>query len=78
MVLRLASPLVGWTVGMDKSGFMDYVRGFWKRARYALPSMLLLWGFSCMWAICWCWEPAMVIVVGSLILMGVSVVASIA
>ena len=57
---------------------MDWVREFWKRARYALPSMLLLWGFTCMWVICWWWELAMVIVVGSLILIGLSIVASIA
>jgi len=47
-VMRPVSPLVGWAVGMVMVGFMDWVRGFWKRPRYALPNMLLLWGFSCM------------------------------
>ena len=55
--------------------FMFWVKGFWKRTVvYALPNMLRLWGLSCICTICgWC-ELAMVIVVGSLILIGVSMV----
>ena len=40
--LRPVSPLVGWGMGMGTSGLKVWVRGFWKRPRYALPSMLLV------------------------------------
>ena len=63
---------------MGNDEFKIWVRGFWKRPVYALPIMLRLCGLSCMWTICWWCEPTIVIVVGSLILIGVSVVVIIA
>ena len=60
------------------TGCKDWVWGFWKRPMYALPSMLLLCGFIWMWMICWCWDHAIVMVVGIRVLIGVSMVANIA
>ena len=50
------------------------MRGFWNRHAYAQPKMLQLCGLSCVCTICWWREPAIVIVVGSWILIGVSMV----
>ncbi len=76
--LRLVSPLVWCTLGMVTVGRMDWVWGFWKMPMYALPSMLLWCGLNWMWMICWCWDPAIAMVVGIRIFIGVSMVASIA
>ena len=46
--LRPISPLVWCIVGMVSVGFMVWVKGFLKRPKYALPSILMLWGFSWM------------------------------